>query len=249
MSVELPAHSRLESCPPSFVVEAASAGEPLSREQRAHLDGCERCGAYERALKEAAAAYVAQRPPEMFLRQLDRRERRVAARNVAWRWVTAASVVAAAGITVMVGQSRQDEAPAGVRLKGGETLGVIVRGREGGEPRPLAAEERARAGETLRFTFEAPDDGQLLVVAWSGGDPVVVFPERGTHSASVGPGTTLLPGAVVLDDAPGPDWVIAVFAADPVSVSTVARQLGSRSNASRPELSCDGCTVSVRRVR
>jgi len=67
-------------------------------------------------------------------------------------------------------------------------------------------------------------------------------------NGTIEPGTTTLPDAVELDDAPGPEWFVAVWAATPRSADTLLAQL--RGQAKRPALAldCPDCRVDAVRL-
>jgi len=84
MTTVLPHSRRGPACPPAAVLEALSAGEPVPAEVSAHAAACPDCAAQLAALREAAAAFVKARPPELFLRQVERRAAAESAARPGW---------------------------------------------------------------------------------------------------------------------------------------------------------------------
>lgn len=228
------------SCPPTVTLEAFAAGEPQPIE--AHVAGCATCAAYVQALRVEAAAFSRARPPELFLRQLERR----AAAPPWWRrWLVLAPVAAAALAVLLVVRTRPED--DGVTLKGAPLHVFIKRGDV--EPRPLAADARVQPGDALRFSYDAPSPGFLAVFDLDGREAVTVFWPYGASAAgAVERGQGLLPGSVVLDASPGPEWLVAVWSPTPFDTASLAAQLKGQSTRPSVSLDCKGCVVTTQRL-
>lgn len=234
---------RASGCPASAELEAHAAGdEPRLAE---HVTGCATCGPYVLALQEASAAFLRQRPPELFLKKLARRAEAPPPRPW-WRWLAVLGPVGAAVVLSFVLRTGPEQ-PDGVTLKG-EPLRVFLKRGEA-EPRALKADEVVRAGDSLRFSFDAPADGYLAVLELDGTEGVTVFfPFRGGAPAPVKQSQGLVPGAVVLDDKPGPEWLVGVWAPAPFDTAALATQLRGQATRDRLSVSCPGCVVSTLRL-
>lgn len=227
-------------CPPAAELEAFAAGE--SRSFEPHVAACAQCQPYVTALRAEAEAFQRARPPELFLKQL---ERRAAVKPKApwWRWLMLVAPVAAALVVFFLLPPPGD----GVTLKGSPLRVFLKRGEA--EPTPLPADGRVKAGDSLRFSYDAPADGHLAVFELDGREQVTVFwPYGGAAAAPVKKAQGLLPGAVVLDDSPGPEWLIAVWSSAPFDTAPLARQLKGQATRPTVELECSGCIVTPQRL-
>jgi hypothetical protein len=232
-------------CPPAVELEAFAAGEP--RPFAAHVESCDDCGPYVAALKAEAEAFARARPPELFQKQLERRALSSPARPWWTRWWVVLTPVAAALALFLVPTGVPGPGDDGVTLKG-SALRVFVK-RGDAEPTPLAADARVAAGDALRFSYDAPQDGYLAIFDLDGTEAVTVFwPFDGTAASAVKRGAGLLPGSVVLDASPGPEWLVAVWSRAPFDVAPLAAQL--RGQATRPAitLDCGDCVVASQRL-
>lgn len=240
-------------CPPAAALEALSAGEPQPDEVASHLRGCPACAAQLAALREASAAFLKAKPPELFLRQLERREEAARARPRGLRGLVAALAVAAPLALVAILAPRVFQpagGEAGVTFKGGGAFRVAV-SHGGGAPELAAPDGVVRAGDALRFSYEAPADGYLLVLGLDGrGEAAVLHPYGAARGAPVAAGAReFLPGSVVLDDAPGPEFLFAVFSPAPVEAGPLLAALRAQARRPEPAVACQGCAVSTLRLR
>lgn len=248
MSPPLSPSPRGPGCPPAAVLEALSAGEPISDSSRAHVEGCASCGGQLAALTEARDAFLRARPPERFLRQLERRAATAPAPSP-WRrlWPVLAVCVPVLALVVLVPRLLPED--GGVRFKGNEFK--VVAARAGGTPELLGPDSAVHTGDALRFAYEAPEAGHLLVLELDGRGRASVFhPFGGGASVPVAAlRRDFLPGSVVLDDAPGPEWLFAVFSPRPLEAAPLLTQLQTQAGRAEPELSCPDCRVSVLRLQ
>jgi hypothetical protein len=238
-----PAAQRGPDCPSAFELEAFSAGE--SAGLAAHVGGCDACGAYVDTLRKGRDAFVRLRTPELFLAQVERRAaQRPAPRRWGWLALVPLAAAAAAVLVLTVPPKGGDD----VTLKG-ERFHVLVK-RGDAAPERVRGDAMLRGGDALRFTFDAPRDGQLAVLDLDGTERVTAFyPPQGATSAPVHSGADApLPGSTVLDDAPGPEWLIAVFSPEAFEVAPLAAQLTGQSRRASLELSCPGCQIFTLRI-
>lgn len=237
----IPVPARQPGCPAAADLEAHAAGD--LPQLAAHVAGCASCGPYVAALREESAAFVRARPPELFLAKLERRARAPAPRPW-WRFfaVLVPAAVAAALVIVLVRPPPDD-----VTLKG-DPFRVFVK-RGDAEPVALGADAAVRPGDALRFAYDAPADGHLAVFDLDGTEAVTVFfPFKGAAPAPVKKAQGLVPGSVVLDAQPGPEWLVAVWAPSSFDVPALAAQLKGQATRDRISLSCTGCVVSSLRL-
>jgi hypothetical protein len=245
----LPPSPRGPGCPPAATLEALSAGEDVPAADRAHADACPACAAQLDALRAAADAFVRARPADRFLRQLAAREA-AAARPAGLRRLFPALAVAVPLAAAIALLPRLVDAPNGVALKG-DGFRVAVARAAGGAPELAAADAVVRPGDALRFSYEADRDGHLLVLDLDGrGDASVLHPFGAAASAPLAAGDRgFLPGSVVLDDAPGPEVLVAVFSPRPVDAAPLLEALRRQAGRPEPSVSCDGCRVTTLRLR
>lgn len=241
-------------CPPAAVLEALSAGEAAPDDVSSHLRGCPACAAQVTALREGAEAFLRARPPELFLRQLERREAAARARPRGLRrLVTALAVAAPLALLAILAPRVLHPAgdDAGVTFKGGGAFRVAVSRGGTGAPELAAPDGIVRAGDALRFAYQAPEDGYLLVLELDGrGEAAVLHPFGGAEGARVAAATRdFLPGSVVLDAAPGPEHLFAVFSPRPVEAGPLLAALRAQARRPEPALDCPGCTVATLRLR
>jgi len=251
MTPVLPPSRRGPACPPAAVLEALSAGEAVGSDVEAHTAGCPDCSAQLSALREAAVAFVKARPPERFLRQLERREVAPAPRPSLLRRLVPALGLAVPLALAVVLLPRLLERPAdGVTLKG-DGFRVAIARAGGGAPELVASDAVVHPGDALRFSYEAARDGYLLVLDLDGRGTASVLHPFGASAASPLPANQrdFLPGSVVLDDAPGPEFVLAVFSPRPFEAAPLLEALRAQARRPEPALSCDGCTVTTLRLR
>jgi hypothetical protein len=241
----VPLPARGPGCPPAFALEALSAGEPPAPGVAEHAGACADCAGYLAALREGSLAFVRARPPELFLRHVaarGERDRGPWLRRLAWLLPAAAALAAVPFLATRIPEGD------GVRERGAAF--TVLRRRPGEErAERLAPDARVRAGESLRFAYDAPSDGQLLVLERDGtGATTVFFPWGGARSAPVAKGRAVLDGAVVLDAAPGPEQLVAVFSAEPLDAAALLAALGGADQADAVRRSCAGCRVDVLRL-
>ncbi len=248
MSPPLPPSPRGPECPPAAVLESLSAGETVPEATRAHVEGCPTCGGQLAALTEGRDAFLRARPSERFLRQLERRAAEKPAPSP-WRRLLPVLAACVPVLALLVLVPRVLDGQGGVTLKGDAFKVVVSRG--GGTPELLGPDSPVRAGDALRFAYEAPESGHLLVLELDGRGMASVFhPFGGGASVPLPAGQReFLPGSVVLDDAPGPEWIFAVFSPRPLDAAPLLAQLREQAGRAEPTLSCPDCRVNALRLQ
>lgn len=243
--------NRRPGCPAAADLDAHAAGDLPALGD--HVAACPHCGPYVASLREELGAFLRARPSDRFLSQLARRQ---ASQEVETRrrspWprlfgFLTPVVAAAALVLVLLRPGAPTPGGGEVTLKG-ERLRVFAR-RGADEPRPLGPDAAVRAGDALRFAYDAPADGYLAILDLDGTDAVTVFyPYQGSAAAPVKKGAGLLPGTVVLDDKPGPEWIVAVSAPTAFDLAQVSAQLRGQATRDRLTVTCEGCEVSSLRL-
>jgi hypothetical protein len=250
MTAPLPPSPRGPECPPAAVLEALSAGEPTPEATRAHVQACAACGAQLDALTAGRDAFLKARPADRFLRQVERREATAAREPPPWRrlFPVLAALVPALVVVLLVGPRLLEDDP-GVIWKGDAFR--VVAARPGAEAAPLSQDSTVKAGDRLRFAYESPEAGHLMVLELDGrGGASVFHPFDGTASAPLPAAQRdFLPGSVELDDAPGTEWLFAVFSPRPLQAAPLLAQLREQAGRAEPTLTCDGCRVTALRLR
>ncbi|WNG37191.1 DUF4384 domain-containing protein [Archangium violaceum] len=242
----LPPSPRGPHCPPAAQLEAMSAGEATPETTRTHVEGCADCRGQLEALTTAREAFVRARPPELFLRQLERRTASQPRRGLRWLLPVLGACVPLLALLVLVPRLEQED---GVRIKGGDFR--VVASRAGGSPELLGPDAQVQSGDALRFSYEAKEAGHLLVLELDGrGAASVFYPYGSATSAPLPAGQRdFLPGSVVLDDAPGPEWLLAVFSPRPLQAAPLLEALRTQAGRAELTLSCPDCSVSTLRLQ
>ncbi|MFY0528711.1 hypothetical protein ACN28I_37950 [Archangium gephyra] len=242
----LPPSPRGPHCPPAAVLEAMSAGEATPEATRTHVGDCPDCRGQLQALTTAREAFVRARPPDLFLRQLERRAASQPRPVRRWLLPVLSACVPLLALLVLVPRLGQEE---GVRMKGGAFRVAVS--REGSAPELLGPDAQVRPGDALRFAYETPEAGHLLVLELDGRGAASVFHPYGSATSAPLPAAQrdFLPGSVVLDDAPGPEWLLAVFSPRPLEAAPLLESLRAQAGRAEPTLSCSDCSVSTLRLQ
>lgn len=141
-------------------------------------------------------------------------------------WMRLVPVLAVAGLALLfvLPGERSPDGPE-LAVKGGAALRVFVHRGErvwkATEGEPLAPEDQ------VRFEVEAGGLPYLLVVSIDGaGKPSIYYPYDGGQSGPVDPQQeVVLPGSIVLDAAPGPERLYALFSREPLQAEAVKAAL------------------------
>jgi hypothetical protein len=210
----------------------------LSPEERArleaHLAGCAACQAERKARDERGVAFARSVLP----RGLDRLHARpqVPAR----RWLLGAAPAAALAVALLW-QGRGPARPS-LGIKGPPTLRLVV--QRDGAIFEIADGAPLRPRDAVRFvvspppircgTCEGPVEGPayLLIASIDGsGHANVYFPFRGEESVRIDPTRPVeapSDSSIMLDDAPGPERVFALWSAAPLSSERIRPLLEAR---------------------
>jgi hypothetical protein len=207
----------------------------------AHVDGCDAC-------REARAAHAAD--SQEFLEEVAPRTfpavlRQIVAENAprrpqgkVWAWPLLLVGVAAAFALWLRPAVLPERAPApavaskpDVGIKGGGRMHVYV--KRGGHVFEIDDGAVLAPGDAVRFFVDPSGLDHLVVGSVDGaGKASIYFPHEGERSARVEPARRLeVPNSVVLDDAPGPERLFAVFSRAPLSTDEVRaalERLGAR---------------------
>jgi hypothetical protein len=222
------------TCLAPVVLQRIAAGESTGAES--HADGCASCQARIERYREASAAFLRQRPPELFLRKLQRRKHPVRS------WLPLALCGALSLAIIAIPRGGEE-----IRNKGASPLSVVYR-RGNAEPLPVVPEHRLKQGDALRFSYAPSKQGYLAILNVDAAGKVTAFyPYDGDRAVPL-ESQGWLPGSVVLDATQGPEWLVGVFAAKPFPVAPLAAQLSSLPPGAAPKLECGDCRVDFLRI-
>lgn len=243
MNVDLP--PRGPQCPPALALERMLAGEPSSAAP--HVDQCRHCQSYLEALHSQQVAFLAARPTERFVHQLERR----ATTRLRWpRWQWWCPTLGLAAVALIALQLPKPDGGGDATLKG-SPFRAMLKATGAAEPSVLSADALLQAGDVLRFAYDAPRPGYLMVLDLDGTEEATsVYPLGAERSAPIAPGGPQpLPGAIKLDDRPGPEWLIAVFSETPIELEALSSQLRGQSRRAKLAVRCQACQVETLRFQ
>lgn len=178
-----------------------------------HIEACERC----RADLETARTACARFTRNVYPRTVDKlRPRRT------WWPVLIVPVLAAAAFMLWLG--RDENPDADIRIKGDITFQVfakrdahVIQVRDGTHLRP---------GDQIRFVAGSTTARYLMIGSIDGaGHPTLYYPYGGPRSTAIDKVPVELPGSIVLDAAPGPERLFALFSTEPLEGADVIRAL------------------------
>ena len=200
--------SKTEAHPSDLAIARLLLGKASEQEARtaaAHAAGCHRCRAELEAAQSARRRFAEQ----VFPRTLPEIERRSGPRP-RWRLWLGTLVVAgaAAAILPFLVQPRLPLEDPAWQVKGHGALKVF--GRRG--DRVIAVEDgaRLRPGDQIRFAVQPGDARFVLIGSVDGRGRASLYYSSAAVGVDAGQ-VQLLPDSVVLDDAPGPERIFAVF--------------------------------------
>jgi hypothetical protein len=210
----------------NFAIDELASGLVTDARARAHLEGCARCRD-ELGATEAARAEFAR---DVFPRTVGRLR---VPRKRWWRVPAIAVSFAAALVLWLWSGHRTHSSDSEIAIKGEVTFRVFA--KRGDAVFAVRDATRLAPGDRIRFVAGSRNPGYLLVVSIDGaGAATVYYPFGGERSAAIGSEQDELPGSIVLDRAPGPERVFALFSAQPLDAAPVLRalhQLGARGAA------------------
>jgi hypothetical protein len=227
-------------CPPSFELERMFAGEAIGLDVAAHVDGCGRCTGQLEELQTGSAAFLLQRPAAAFVAALE--ARRPTRPLLRWSWAALAAPAMAAILLLAV---RPEPEPPAVRLKGSPF--AVHYNCPHQERSGLAADgQLLHPGDSLRFSYSATTNGYLAILGRDGAGQAMTFHPYGQREPArveAGEGGWLA-GSVVLDEAPGPERLTALFATEPFDLASAVARLQAGEDAG----ACATCVVETLRL-
>lgn len=200
-----------------------SVSDEEAKETATHVEVCIPCHAEIEAARQSQKRFLAQ----VFPRTLPALESQIVSAHRWRRWLgplglaSAAGVLAAVVALVVAVPARHTEEPE-IQAKGSGALQIF--GRRG--DRVLAVEDGAilRPGDQLRFAVQSPGNSSVLIASVDGrGEASVYYPS--TPLARDGGLESILEGSIVLDDAPGPERIFALFSDRALDIAEVKKQL------------------------
>ncbi len=211
------------------LLEMGGLDDAKKRTVDEHLRACAACREDRESLQKLRAEFSEKVLP----RTVDRvRERAVSpARGPFARPAVFAPVLASAAALVLwvaAGHPGLSGGGDAFRAKGGATLELVAR-HEGQVFTLDRAHASAASGDEIRFVVTAPDLSRpyLFIASVDGrGRANLYFPFDGTESARLDhAGRWEIRESIVLDDAPGPERIFAVFSREPLGKAAVVAAL------------------------
>lgn len=204
---------------------------PTEAEQlAAHLAGCPRCARAQATLEANVASFEATRPAQWarLLQQLPPAPALASPsdgprRRARSRWLlpalAAAALIAAGLLVALVGPFGGPPAPD-VRFKGSLGIEIVAKRKE--IQFAVGQQTVVQPGDALRFIVTTEVPGYLSVFSVDGTGRVSPFypatpPQRAPAGLRIEQaGQRVLPGSIILDDAPGPERIVVAFSARPL---------------------------------
>jgi Domain of unknown function (DUF4384) len=200
---------------------------------RNHLEGCVRCRRMAGELRSWQEHFSGEIWPTAAGRLRTHLARRPEPRR-RWRWMALAflPLAASGAMAALYLRPRAPDSPvtaestaATIGVKGAPAWLVVARRQ--GRVFPASSETPLAAGDQLRFVVNPGELPYVMVASIDGaGRPSVYFPFGSVASGRVPTGRRLeLPGSLVLDDAPGPERLYALFSRAPLRAEVVTAAL------------------------
>ncbi|MCP3143518.1 zf-HC2 domain-containing protein [Pyxidicoccus xibeiensis] len=201
----------------ALALDALPAGERAAA--RAHLDTCATC----RARADELAALRSHFTVNVLPRTVSALQRPPAWRS-AWRWWVPALAAATAVLLVMVRPVTPDDGPE-FGVKGGAALQLYA--HRGERTWKVEEGEALAPGDQVRFRMDGGGLPYALVVSVDGAGQVNTYYPFGGQASVLLPLSDMaeLPGSIVLDEAPGPERLFALFSREPLTFDAVAPAL------------------------
>ena len=235
-----------EDCLSDLQLDQLLAGEldgrPEGEKAEAHLQSCPPCSTAMDTVRADSQRFQ----EEFFVAGLAARTRRDLRSRRRRRWIPVAAALAASltlfllvgprflqtpGASDSIGQdSIGQESASEVRIKGAESLSLVVR-RADGITEEVLRGALLRPDEAIRFRVHTTQLSYVTVVGLDASPAVSVYASSGSQGllldaerlASASSQGLYLDGSIVLDDTPGTERVVAVFCDQDVDVSVVQR--------------------------
>ncbi|HEY1812930.1 MAG TPA: DUF4384 domain-containing protein [Kofleriaceae bacterium] len=199
----------------AFTLDALALGTETAG-AREHLAACARC----RGDLEAAQALREHFTAHVLSRTLPVRRRRPV-----WPWFALPALAAAIALVAIIVRPSHRAAEPELAIKGDAAWQVFA--NRDGQTFAVHDGTELAPGDRIRFAV-IPDGARYLLVASIDGAGVasIYYPYDGAESAAIPAGDRVeLPGSIVLDAAPGPERVFAVFSDEPIGATAVADRL------------------------
>jgi hypothetical protein len=198
----------------------------------AHLGGCAPCA----RRRQEHDAHVRHFRDQLLDRTVDRLAGRVRRRRPVRLTVRVAPLVVAAAIVLLLVGRPPTPRPDQPVLTGKGAGSLQLFARRGDHVFPVEEGAVLAAGDAIRFFVEPGVKGHVIIGSVDGaGKANIYFPYAGHESAALAPRRRLeVPGSIVLDLAPGPERVYAVFSEGPLR-SDLVRQALALVAAGGPE--------------
>lgn len=217
-------------CPSDLRLDEIVAGTRSRSGDAEHLSRCERCSArlerFETQERQAAAKVAT-----LLARARAEADRRASARPARWPvpagWFALAAAVAVLLVAVTRNTAQPGEPRAGadeVRSKG---VGLRLWVNRDGRVFEGHSGDRFRPGDALRVTVTSSTPTWLFLAGIDAAGAVRAYhPFDGAESVRLEPGTDApLPDSLVLDDAEGTEYLVALFTAEPLGFGAIERAL------------------------
>ena len=205
----------------SLEIDELAAAIAADDRVRDHLAACARCRDDLAAAESTRAEFVR----SVFPRTVGR----LAPRRRWWR-LGFLAIPAIAVLALVLWQPRDPPPEQDIAIKGGPTFRVFA--RRGDSVFPVRDATHMAPGDQIRFVAGSRDHAYLMVASIDGAGTVTIYyPYGGDHSGAANADARELPGSIVLDRAPGPERVFALFSARPLDAAPVTRalhELGAR---------------------
>jgi hypothetical protein len=210
----------------SLKIDEFASGVEVDARARTHLETCTRCRE-ELATSEAARA-------EFVRAVFPRTASKLAVSRTRWWLVPALAVPALAALALWLWADHREPAHGDdLAVKGGPTFRVFA--KRGDAVFAVRDATRLAPGDQIRFVVGSRGPAYLLVASIDGaGGATIYYPYGGARSGPVDSAAGELPGSIVLDRAPGPERVFALFSEQPLDAAPVLRalrELGARGPA------------------
>ena len=207
----------------ALLMNALPAGEDAQAKE--HLAGCPQCRS-ECEIALAARDHFQQFVLPRTLDAIQGRAQRPWWRQVFTPWTLApAMAVTAAWVLLVYMPHPPQSSTSNLGLKG--TAAMQIFANHNGQVFPVRDGATLSAGDQIRFVVTPAGMPYLLVASVDGtGKPAIYFPYQGSQSGRLEDTARMeLAGSIVLDAAPGPERVFAIFSKDPIFAAHVQEQL------------------------
>jgi hypothetical protein len=236
----------MKPCPSDFSLDDLEIhGGGASPELAAHVAGCDRCRTRGAARVARQEEFRAEMSPAVW-RAI---EGRIPSRP--WwrrRWVMPALTATVVAAVLLVAHLDPDAGNRGsyVGTKGAPSVEIIC--RRGAETASLAPGAAVAPGDELRFRpLASPPDARYLMIGSVDGSGrfAPFYPARADgESVALPPAGAPLPGGIRIDATPGPERLVVLWSAAPVSAAAVAPVAEAAAERLAPILEIAGVAVT-----